>query len=124
VFFVFSILSIGTAVIGLWGLISFIAGQRMNEIGIRKVLGASVRSILYLLSKEYLILVSIAFVISAPLTWLIINQWLEGFAFRISWNVAYFLTGLVVTSVIVITTVASKGYGAARANPVDVLKAE
>jgi putative ABC transport system permease protein len=124
VFFVFSLLSIGTAVIGLWGLISFLAGQRMSEIGIRKVLGASVKSILYLLSKEYLVLVGIAFVISAPLTWLIINQWLQEFAFRISWNVVYFMTGLVVTTVIVISTVVSKGYGAAKANPVDVLRSE
>jgi putative ABC transport system permease protein len=124
VFLVFSVLSIGTAVIGLWGMISFIAGQRMSEIGIRKVLGASVRSILYLLSKEYLILVSIAFVIAAPLTWTIINQWLQGFAYKIEWNAAYFMIGLGITMLIVLSTVISKGFGAAKANPVDVLKAD
>ncbi|MEI9920983.1 MAG: ABC transporter permease [Bacteroidota bacterium] len=124
VFFVFSVLSIATAMIGLWGLISFIAGQRMSEIGIRKVLGASVRNILYLLSKEYLVLVSIAFVISAPLTWLIINQWLLGFAYKIEWNVLYFGAGLVVTTIIVLSTVISKGLGAATTNPVDVLRSE
>ncbi|MEJ0030147.1 MAG: FtsX-like permease family protein [Bacteroidota bacterium] len=124
VFLVFSILSIATAVIGLWGLISFIAGQRMSEIGIRKVLGASVRNILYLLSKEYLVLVSIAFVIAAPLTWVIISQWLQGFAYKIEWNAIYFVIGLGVTMLIVLSTVMSKGFGAAKANPVDVLKAE
>lgn len=124
VFFVFAVLSIGTAVIGLYGLISFIAGQRMNEIGIRKVLGASVRSILYLLSKEYIVLVALAFVVSAPVTWWIINKWLTGFVFRIDWNVLYFASGLVITTAIVLTTVISRGLSAAKANPVDVLKAE
>jgi putative ABC transport system permease protein len=124
VFLVFSILSIATAIIGLYGLISFVAGQRLSEIGIRKVLGASITNILYLLSKEYLVLVIAAFVISAPLTWLVINQWLEGFAFRIDWNALYFIAGLVVTLVIVLGTVASKAFGAARTNPVNVLKSE
>jgi len=124
VFFVFSVLSIATAVIGLWGLISFIAGQRMSEIGIRKVLGASVRNILYLLSKEYLVLVGVAFVIAAPLTWLIINQWLQSFAYKIDWNALYFVIGLLVTTIIVLSTVISKGFGAAKLNPVDVLKSE
>jgi putative ABC transport system permease protein len=124
VFLVFAILSIGTAVIGLYGLISFIAGQRMNEIGIRKVLGASIRNILYLLTKEYVVLVSIAFVIAAPLTWLIINQWLEGFAFRIVWDPLYFVIGLIVTLTIVVSTVAVKGYNASKTNPVNVLRSE
>lgn len=124
VFLVFSILSIATAVIGLYGLISFIAGQRMSEIGIRKVMGASVRSILYLLAKEYLVLVVLAFAISAPLTWWIINQWLQGFAFKIDWNIIYFGIGLVVTCAIVLSTVVSRGLSAANANPVDVLRSE
>lgn len=124
VFLVFSVLSIATAVIGLYGLISFIARQRMAEIGIRKVMGASVRNILYLLSKEYLVLVSIAFVFAAPLTWMIIDTWLEGFAYKISWNALYFASGLLVTATIVITTVIAKGFDAARANPIDILKSE
>lgn len=124
VFFVFSMLSIITAVIGLYGLISFVAAQRVSEIGIRKVLGASVTNILYLMTKEYLLLLVVAFVVSAPLTWLIINKWLEGFAFRIEWSAVYFAAGLVVTSVIVLTTVASKGLAAARVNPADVIRSE
>jgi putative ABC transport system permease protein len=124
VFLVFSVLSILTAMIGLYGLISFIASQRMAEIGIRKVMGASVRSILYLLSKEYLSLVVIAFIFSAPLTWWIITQWLQGFAFRIDWSVVYFGIGLVSTAVIVISTVWAKAIKAARVNPVDVLRSE
>lgn len=124
VFFVFSILSIATAIIGLYGLISFVAAQRVSEIGIRKVLGASVRSILYLLSKEYMVLLVIAFAVAAPLTWLIINQWLEGFAFRIDWSVAYFIIGFVATAVIVLATVISKGWSAATTNPVNTLRSE
>jgi putative ABC transport system permease protein len=124
VFLVFSILSIATAMVGLYGLISFIAGQRLNEIGIRKVLGASVKSILYLLSKEYFVLVCAAFVVSAPLTWLIINQWLEGFAFKIGWSAWYFVIGLVSTTLIVLLTVVSRGFRAANVNPVSVLRSE
>jgi putative ABC transport system permease protein len=124
VFLVFSVLSIATAMIGLYGLISFIAGQRLNEIGIRKVLGASVRSILYLLSKEYFVLVCAAFVVSAPLTWLIVNQWLEGFAFKIDWSAWYFAIGFAVTSLIVLLTVVSRGFRAASVNPVNVLRSE
>lgn len=124
VFFVFSLLSIATAVIGLYGLISFIAKQRMSEIGIRKVMGASISNILYLLSKEYLILVSVAFLIAAPITWMIINTWLEGFAYKISWTGLYFLIGFLLTSSIVLSTVVSRGIYAAKANPVDVLRAE
>jgi putative ABC transport system permease protein len=124
VFLVFSLLSIATAVIGLYGLISFVAAQRVNEIGIRKVLGASVNNILYLLSKEYLLLLVIAFAVSAPLTWFIINQWLEGFAFRISWSVIYFIIGFLTTALIVLATVISKGWGAATTNPVNALRSE
>ncbi len=124
VFLVFSTLSVLTAMIGLYGLISFIAGQRMSEIGIRKVMGASVRSILYLLSKEYLQLVVIAFVLSAPLSWWILNSWLQGFAFRVDWSVGYFAIGLTLTTIIVLTTVWARAIHAARANPVNVLRSE
>jgi putative ABC transport system permease protein len=124
VFVVFSILSILTAIIGLYGLISFIAQQRLSEIGIRKVMGASVRSILYLLSKEWLTLIAVSFVVTAPVTWWIVNKWLQGFAFRIDWNVIYFVIGLVATTVIVISTVWARAIRAANVNPIDVLRSE
>ncbi len=124
VFLVFSLLSIFTAMLGLYGLISFVAEQRLSEIGIRKVMGASVKSILYLISKEYIQLVIIAFIISSPLTYLIVNQWLENFAFRISWSPLYFAAGLLLSASIVLITVIGKGFAAARSNPAAVLRNE
>ena len=124
VFLFFSILSIITAVLGLYGLISFIAEQRLAEIGIRKVMGASVKSILVLLSKEYVVLVAAAFAISAPLTYLVLNQWLGTFAFRITWSPVYFAAGLLLSGLIVVTTVVLKAIRAASANPAEVLRME
>lgn len=124
VFLFFSMLSIVTAVLGLYGLISFIAEQRLAEIGIRKVMGASVKSILLLLSKEYVVLVVTAFVVSAPLTYLILNQWLQTFAFRIAWSPIYFVAGLFLSGLIVLATVVLKAMRAAGANPAEVLRME
>jgi len=124
VFMIFSVLSIFTAVLGLYGLISFVAEQRLAEIGIRKVLGASVSSILYLISKEYVLLVVAAFLLAAPVTYLIVDQWLQNFAFRIAWSPLYFVSGLLISGAIVVITVALKAVKAARSNPVDTLKYE
>jgi len=124
VFMIFSALSVFTAVLGLYGLISFIAEQRLAEIGIRKVLGASVSNILYLISKEYVLLVMAAFLLAAPITYLIVDQWLENFAFRIAWSPLYFVFGLLISGAIVVITVALKAIKAARSNPVETLKCE
>ncbi|NOT77082.1 MAG: FtsX-like permease family protein [Cyclobacteriaceae bacterium] len=124
VFMIFSLFSIFTAVLGLYGLISFIAEQRLAEIGIRKVMGASVNNILYLISREYVYLVVIAFVLSAPLTYLIVDRWLQSFAFRIPWNPVFFALGFILSGGIVITTVSLKALKAAQSNPVDTLKYE
>lgn len=124
VFVVFAILSILTATIGLYGLVSFVAGQRLTEIGIRKVMGASSSSILMLLSKEYLLLVVAGFAVSLPVTWWIMSSWLENYAYRIGLGAAYFLLGLLVTGLIVWLTVSIKAWKAARTNPVNILRAE
>lgn len=124
VFFTFSVLSILTAMMGLYGLVSFAMEQRLHEIGIRKVLGASVNSILNLVSKEYLILVCGSFIIAAPITYWVMNNWLEGFAFRIPWNPFFFITGLAVIAGIVALTVLSKVIYAARSNPTSILRNE
>ncbi len=124
VFVVFAILSILTATIGLYGLVSFVAGQRLTEIGIRKVMGASSSSILMLLSKEYLLLVVVGFAVSLPVTWWIMSSWLENYAYRIGLGAAYFLLGLLVTGLIVWLTVSIKAWKAARTNPVNILRAE
>jgi putative ABC transport system permease protein len=124
VFAVFAVISIFTAVLGLFGLISFVAEQRLAEIGIRKVMGASVQSILYLMSKEYIVLVLCAFVFAGPLTYLTMNNWLQTFAFRISWSPLYFVAGLMMCGSIVVATVVLKAMRAAKTNPADILRME
>ncbi len=81
---IFSVLAIFIACLGLFGLATFIAKQRTKEIGIRKVLGASVQGIIRMLSKDFLLLVCIAFVIAAPLSWWAMHKWLQDFSYRIS----------------------------------------
>ena len=76
---IFAGIAIFISCLGLYGLVSFMAVQRTKEVGIRKVLGASVRNIVYLLSKEFTILIIIAFIISAPIAWYIMHQWLQNY---------------------------------------------
>lgn len=124
VFFIFSMLSILTAMMGLYGLVSFVVEQRLQEIGIRKVLGASVSGILNLITKDYLVLVLLSFIMATPITYWIMNQWLEGFAFRIVWNPLYFGAGLALIGLIVALTIMSKVIYAARSNPTKILRSE
>jgi putative ABC transport system permease protein len=121
---VFSGLSIFIGCIGLFGLISFIVVQRRKEIGVRKVLGASVPSIIFNLSKEFLYLEVIAFIIAAPIAWYSMNIWLEGFAYRIELNPGIFLSGLVISLAIALATIGFQAFKAAKANPVNALKDE
>jgi putative ABC transport system permease protein len=123
-FYIFTFLSIMINVLGLIGLLSFMIEQKTKEIGIRKVLGASIRNISFILSKDFLQLIFIAFFIAAPLGWLLMNQWLQDFAYRteISWwvfAVAAF-TALIVTCV----AVGFQTIKAAVANPVESLRTE
>jgi putative ABC transport system permease protein len=121
---VFSGISIFIGCIGLFGLISFIVAQRMKEIGVRKVLGASVPNIIFNLSKEFLYLELVAFAIAVPIAWYSMNSWLEGFAYRIDLNPLIFLSGLIISLIIALATVGVQALKAARANPVDALKDE
>lgn len=110
--------------LGILGLAVFMAEQRTKEIGIRKVLGASILNILSLLTKDLLLLVLVAIVVATPLAWWAMSQWLRGFAYRIelSW-IVFALAGL--TAIIVaFITIAGQAYRAASANPVQALKAE
>jgi len=121
---VFSGLSIFIGCIGLFGLISYIVVQRKKEIGVRKVLGASVPNIIFNLSKEFLYLELVAFIIAAPIAWYSMNLWLEGFAYRIDLNPAIFLSGLIISLVIALVTIGFQAFKAAKANPVNALKDE
>lgn len=121
---IFSTLAILIACLGLFGLSTFIAEQRTKEIGIRKVLGSSVSSIVQLLSKDFIRLVAIAFVIAAPLAWWAMNKWLQDFANRTSISWWIFLLAGVLAFVIAIATVSFQAIKAAMMNPVNSLRTE
>ena len=109
---------------GLFGLALFTAEQRTREIGIRKVLGATVNSIVTLLSKDFVLLVVIALVIVSPVAWYLMNQWLEDFAFRIHIGWWVFILAGSIAVLIALCTVSFQAVKAAMANPVKSLKHE
>jgi putative ABC transport system permease protein len=123
-FSLFAIVSILIASLGLFGLVAYTTEQRTREIGIRKVLGASVQQVLILVSKDFLYLVLIAFVIAIPATWWAMTKWLEDFAYRttVSWWI--FLAAGIVALLIAVFTVSIQAIKAALANPVKSLRSE
>jgi len=120
----FTIIAILISCLGLFGLATFSAEQRIKEIGVRKVLGASVTSIVALLSKDFLKLVIVAVIIASPLAWFVMNKWLQSFAYRtsISWTV--FVITTLVALFIALITISLQAIKAAVANPVDSLRSE
>jgi putative ABC transport system permease protein len=118
----FTGLAIFIACLGLFGLITFVVARRTKEIGIRKILGASPRGILQLLSKDFLILVGIAFLIAAPLSWWAMQSWLENFAYRIELHWWMPLLAGLAACLIAIVTISLRSWSAARANPVEGLR--
>ncbi|MGN8224697.1 ABC transporter permease [Gracilimonas sp. BCB1] len=120
----FSGLAIFIACLGLVGLSSFMIERRAKEIGIRKVLGASVSKIVTLLSTDFLKLVAIGFVVGTPIAWYVMDQWLTNFAYRVDMNVAVFITVGLIAMIIAILTVSWQSIKAAVANPVDSLRSE
>lgn len=123
-FTIFSGLAIFIACLGLFGLATFNTLQRVKEIGIRKVLGASVPSILGLLSKEIVILIIIANLIAWPLAWYFMQQWLNSFAYHINMNVTIYLLAAIVAVLVALLTVSSQTIKAAMTNPSSTLKYE
>ena len=121
---IFAILTIFVACLGLFGLAAFTAEQRTREIGIRKVLGASVGQIANMLSKEFIELVLLACIIAFPLSYWIMHRWLEGFAYRITINWWVFLIAAIVAVTIALVTVSFQALKAALMNPVKSLRME
>jgi putative ABC transport system permease protein len=120
----FSIITFVIACLGLFGLISLSAEMRTKEIGIRKTLGASVSSILNLVTKDYLLLICIAAVIAWPAAYFSADYWLRNFVYRININwYHFFMSGMIVLSIAILTVCVSS-FRAARANPVDSLRSE
>jgi putative ABC transport system permease protein len=121
---IFSVLIILVACLGLFGLVTYTAEQRTKEIGIRKVLGASVSQVTQMLSKEFLKLVLVASLFAFPVAWWAMHQWLQSFAYRvnISWWI-FFVAGFVALFIALIT-VSFQAIKAAIANPVKSLRTE
>jgi len=121
---IFAILTILVACMGLFGLATYTAEQRSKEIGIRKVLGASVTQVTTMLSAAFLKLVLIACVIAFPLSYLVMHKWLQDFAYRVSINGWMFLIAGCIAVLIALITVGFQSIKAALANPVNSLKNE
>jgi ABC-type antimicrobial peptide transport system permease subunit len=100
------------------------AAKRTKEVGIRKVLGASVQQIVLLFSKEFVWLVAIAFILATPLTWYFMHQWLQNFAYQIDLNIGLFLLAGCASLLIAFITVSYRSLKTAMANPVESLRNE
>jgi putative ABC transport system permease protein len=120
----FAGIAIFISCLGLYGLVSFMAVQRTKEIGVRKVLGASVTDMMVLLSKEFTVLIGVAFVVAGPVAWLLTRRWLEGFAYRIRPGAGTFLSAVALSVIIAWVTVGYRTYRASVANPARALRSE
>jgi putative ABC transport system permease protein len=119
---VFTTLAVFIACLGLFGLATFTAEQRAKEISVRKIMGASVQQVVVLLSKEFAKLIMIAFIIALPVTWYSMNQWLQGFAYRIDFNLLVAALAGAIALVVSLITVSYHSIKAALRNPVNALR--
>ena len=120
--FIATILSIIIASLGLLALSSFVINQRTREIGIRKVLGASVTSVVGLLSKDFLRLVVIALIIASPIAWFLMKEWLQDFAYHVDIHWTVFLVGGVLAVLAAFATISIQSVRAALSDPVESLR--
>ena len=121
---IFTAIAIFLSCLGLYGLASFMAVQRIKEVGIRKVLGATTGHIVYLFSKEFVILIAIAFAVATPIAWYFMHQWLQDYVYRINISWWLFAAGGFAAIVIALVTVSFQAVKAALANPVKSLRSE
>ena len=124
VFTFFTILALFIACLGIYGLVALSTEQRTKEIGIRKVNGATINEILYMLNKDFVKRVLIAFMIACPVAYYAMNKWLENFAYKTTLNWWIFALAGVFTVVIALLTVSWQSYKAATRNPVEALRDE
>lgn len=124
VFITFSFVSIILACLGLFAMTTLLASQLRKEIGIRKVLGASISNIVLLMSKGYMQLIGLSFLIACSITYFVMQRWLENFAYQIKMEIWYFLMAGILLAFIAFMTMSFKSFKAARGNPVDALRYE
>lgn len=110
--------------LGLYGLVAFAAVQRTKEVGVRKVLGASITDIMFLFSREFVVLIGIAFVVAAPVAWVVMKGWLDDFAYRVSIGWGTFAVAVLMSVLIAAVTISWESIKAAIANPVKSLRSE
>ena len=120
----FAAIAIFLSCLGLYGLASFMAVQRVKEVGIRKVLGATASNIVYLFSKEFIILIAVAFVVATPVAWYFMHQWLQDYVYRIPISGWMFAAGGLISIVIALITISFQAIKAALANPVKSMRNE
>ena len=121
---IFAAIAIFLSCLGLYGLASFMAAQRIKEVGIRKVLGATAGNIVYLFSKEFIILIAIAFAIATPIAWYYMHEWLQDYAYRINISWWLFAEGGLAAIIIALATISFQAIKAAIANPAESLRTE
>jgi putative ABC transport system permease protein len=124
IFTLFTLLAIFIACLGLFGLASYMVEHRTKEIGIRKVFGANDGNILKMISKDFLVLVSIGIVIAVPLAWYFMSNWLENYVYRIHISAALIAMAALLTILITFITVSYKAYQASVMNPASAIKTE
>jgi putative ABC transport system permease protein len=120
----FSVLTMIIAAIGLYGLISFVVGKKTKEIGIRKVLGASVFSVMSLVLKQFFMPIALAVIISLPVAYYLAHEWLEGFVYRIGLNVGLFALSIALILLVAVLSITRQTIQAALTNPAHTLKQE
>lgn len=124
IYYTFSLMAIFIACLGLFGLTSFSTSRRIKEIGIRKVFGASVLNISYMITRGYLALVATSFLIAIPISYLFMDNWLQDFAYRISIGASVFALTFVLIIAVTVLTTGSQSLKAAMANPIKSLRSE
>lgn len=124
VYKIFALIAVFISCLGLYGLVSYMVVQRTKEVGVRKVLGASVGSIVYLFSKEFMILIGFSVVIAMPAAWYMMNGWLQNFVYRINLTAGIFVLAIAASLIVAWLTVGYKAIKAALANPVKSLRSE
>ena len=117
-------LAILIACLGLFALTAFTTEQRTKEIGIRKALGASINSIIFLLSRDFSRLILVAFVVAIPLAWYAVHQWLEGYAYKTEIGMTVYIFAGSLTLLIALATMSYQSVKAARSNPIESLRSE